>query len=122
MSADDKAPRRRGLGMGLSALLGPASESYGVETARSGSQAVPIELLRPSPLQPRRHFDEAELEALADSIRMLNEAAPSERVLQLKAFESFVKAADGKATKIIIPSEIQGVAGLATSLKELVKD
>lgn len=55
--------------MGLSALLGSGSESYGAETVRSGSQAVPIELLRPSPFQPRRHFDEAELEALADSIR-----------------------------------------------------
>ena len=58
--------------------------------------------------------------ALADSIRMLNEASPSDRVLALKAFESLVKVADGKATKIIIPSEIQSVAGLAVSLKELM--
>ena len=60
--------------------------------------------------------------AKADAIKLLNEAKPSDRVLQLKAYESFVKAADGKATKIIIPSEIQGMAGLASSVKEFVKD
>ncbi len=58
--------------------------------------------------------------ALADSIQMLNEASPSHQVLALKAFESLVKVADGKATKIIIPSEIQSIAGLAVSLKELM--
>ncbi len=52
-------------------------------------------------------------EALAESLIKLNNAAPSQKVLQLKALESFAKAADGKATKIIIPSEIQGLAGLA---------
>ena len=60
--------------------------------------------------------------AAADALRMLNEAAPSDAVLTLKAYESFVKAADGKATKIIIPSNIQGMAGLAASLKDLVTD
>lgn len=59
--------------------------------------------------------------ALADSIRLLNEAAPSEGVLTLKSLEAFAKAADGKATKIIIPSEIQGIAGLASSLSEVIK-
>lgn len=61
-------------------------------------------------------------QALADSIRMLNEANPAESVLALKSLEAFGKAADGKATKIIIPSNIQSFAGLATSLKELVTD
>ena len=60
--------------------------------------------------------------AQADAIRLLNEACPSKEVLQLKAYESFMKAADGQATKIIIPSEIQGMAGLATSVKELVQE
>lgn len=55
--------------------------------------------------------------ALADSIKKLNEANPNEQVIQLKSLEAFQKAADGKATKIIIPSEIQGLAGLATGLK-----
>ena len=58
--------------------------------------------------------------ALADSLVKLNEANPSASVLQLKALEAFEKAADGKATKIIIPSEIQGLAGLAAGIKEAV--
>ena len=60
--------------------------------------------------------------AQADAIHLLNEACPSREVLTLKAYESFMKAADGQATKIIIPSEIQGMAGLAASVKELVKE
>ena len=60
--------------------------------------------------------------ALAESLKKLNEANPNEQVIALKSLEAFAKAADGKATKIIIPSEIQGVAGLAASLKELVKE
>ena len=60
--------------------------------------------------------------ATADGIRLLNEAAPTDKVLTIKSLEAFSKAADGKSTKIIIPSNIQGVAGLATSIKELVKD
>lgn len=58
--------------------------------------------------------------ALADSIVKLNNANPSQAVIAIKGLEAFQKAADGKATKIIIPSEIQGLAGLATSVKELV--
>lgn len=57
--------------------------------------------------------------AYADALRMLNEANPTDKVITLKSLEAFQKAADGKATKIIIPSEIQGIAGLATSLKEV---
>ena len=60
--------------------------------------------------------------AVADSLRLLNEAAPIDHVLALKSLEAFAKAADGKATKIIIPSQIQGLAGLATSLKEVMTD
>ena len=60
--------------------------------------------------------------ALADSIAMPNDAAPSEQVIKLKSLEAFGAAADGKATKIIIPSEIQALAGLATSLKEVITD
>lgn len=58
--------------------------------------------------------------ALAASIERLNIAAPNEKVIALKSLEAFQKAADGKATKIIIPSEIQSLAGLAVSAKELV--
>lgn len=60
--------------------------------------------------------------ANADGIRLLNESAPSGQVIQLKSLEAFSKAADGKATKIIIPSEIQGLAGLAKSVVEVAKD
>lgn len=60
--------------------------------------------------------------ALADSIQMLNDAAPTDPIIRLKALEAFAKAADGKATKIIIPSEIQGLAGLAAGLKEVITE
>lgn len=77
------------------------------------------------------HIKEAEGEAqailevqkaVAEGIRMINEANPSDAVIAMKSLEAFAKAADGKATKIIIPSEIQSLAGLATSLKEFVSD
>ncbi len=60
--------------------------------------------------------------ALADSMKMLNEACPNDQVIKLKALEAMQKVADGKATKIIIPSELQGLAGLASSAKEFLKD
>ncbi|MBR5903500.1 MAG: SPFH/Band 7/PHB domain protein [Clostridia bacterium] len=59
--------------------------------------------------------------ALANSIKLLNEAAPQDNVVKLKALEAFAQAADGQATKIIIPSEIQSLAGLATSAGEIFK-
>ena len=56
-------------------------------------------------------------QAMADSLKLLNEAAPNDQVVKLKALETMQKVADGKATKIIIPSELQGLAGLAASAK-----
>ena len=61
-------------------------------------------------------------QATADSMRMLNENAPNDQVIKLKALEALEKVADGKATKLIIPSEIQGLAGLAASAKMLVEN
>ena len=61
-------------------------------------------------------------QALADSMAMLNEKAPNEQVVKLKAIEAMQKVADGKATKIIIPSEMQGLVGMATGLVEGVKE
>ena len=58
----------------------------------------------------------------AEGIRLIKEAAADEAVLTLKSLEAFAKAADGKATKIIIPSNLQGVAGLTTTIGELLKD
>ena len=60
-------------------------------------------------------------QAMADSIKLLNEANPNEQVVKIKALESFQAAADGKATKIIIPSEIQGLAGLAAGLQTMLE-
>ena len=60
--------------------------------------------------------------ANADALKMLNEAAPTDKIIQLKSLEAFEKAADGKATKIIIPSDIQGLAGSVTAIKEIWKD
>ena len=60
--------------------------------------------------------------AMADSIKLLNEAAPTDPIVQLKALDAFTAAANGRATKIIIPSEIQGLAGLATAFKEVLSD
>lgn len=60
--------------------------------------------------------------ATAEGLRMLNEANPSQPVIAIKSLEAFAKAADGKATKIIIPSEIQGLAGMVTSVAEVFKN
>ncbi|MBE6919177.1 MAG: SPFH/Band 7/PHB domain protein [Ruminococcaceae bacterium] len=59
-------------------------------------------------------------QAMADSLKMLNEAAPNDQVIKLKALEAMQKVADGRATKIIIPSEIQGLAGLAAGAQALL--
>ncbi len=61
-------------------------------------------------------------QATADGLKLIKEAGADDSVIKLKSLEAFEKAADGQATKIIIPSEIQGLAGLATSLKEFVKE
>ena len=60
--------------------------------------------------------------ATAEGIRLINEASPSEAVLRIKALEAFSNAANGHATKIIIPSEIQGLAGLAAGVVESLKE
>lgn len=60
--------------------------------------------------------------ANADALKMLNEASPTDRIIQLKSLEAFAQAADGKATKIIIPSDIQALAGSVTAIKELWRD
>jgi hypothetical protein len=60
-------------------------------------------------------------QATADAIKLLNEANPNDQVVKIKALEAFAKAADGKATKIIIPSELQGLAGLAAAAGTLLE-
>jgi regulator of protease activity HflC (stomatin/prohibitin superfamily) len=60
--------------------------------------------------------------ATADGIKMLNESTPTEKVIALKSLDAFAAAANGKATKIIIPSDLQGLASMATSISEILKD
>ena len=60
-------------------------------------------------------------QAMADALKLLNAAAPNDQVVKLKALETMQKVADGKATKIIIPSELQGLAGLAASAKAVLE-
>ncbi|MCI2068433.1 MAG: paraslipin [Bacilli bacterium] len=76
-------------------------------------------------LKVKKAQSEGELmirEAEAKGIKMINDVHPSEAVLKIKSYETMAKIADGQATKIIIPSEIQGLAGLATAVAEVVKD
>ena len=61
-------------------------------------------------------------QATAQGIKMINESVPSDAVITLRSLEAFEKAADGKATKIIIPSNLQGIAGLASSVVESIKE
>ena len=104
---------------------GEKSSQILVAEGHKESAILKADAIRESKIREAQGEAEAILsvqKAYADSLRMLNEAAPSDKVIALKSLEAFEKAADGKATKIIIPSEIQSLAGLATSLKELIVD
>ena len=90
--------------------------------AEKQSQILRAEALKESKIREAEGEAAAILsiqKATADGIRMINEAKPGDGVIAIKGLEAFAKAADGKATKIIIPSEIQGLAGLVTSVKEI---
>lgn len=95
--------------------------------AQAQKEAAILEAEADKEAQIRRAEGEAEAilkvqKATAEGVKMMNEAEPIKEVIAIKSLEAFEKAADGKATKIIIPSEIQGLAGLAASLKTLVED
>ncbi len=90
--------------------------------AEKQSQILKAEALRESKIREAEGEAEAILkvqQATAEGIRMINEAAPGEGVIAIKSLETMEKVADGQATKIIIPSNIQGLAGLATSITEI---
>jgi regulator of protease activity HflC (stomatin/prohibitin superfamily) len=92
--------------------------------ARKASQILAAEASKESQILEADGQSKAILlvqQATADGIRMIVDSNPTEPVIAIKSLESFAKAADGKATKIIIPSNMQGLAGLATSIAELVK-
>ncbi|WP_027398305.1 SPFH domain-containing protein [Anaerovorax odorimutans] len=98
-----------------------------VLTAEGEKQAAILQAEARKESQIRTAEGEAEAillvqRATADGIKMIVESNPTQQVIAIKGLEAFTAAADGKATKIIIPSEIQGLAGLATSLTEIMKD
>ncbi len=108
-------------------LVAEGQKESMILTAEAEKQAAILRAEAEKEVRIREAEGEAEAilkvqEANALGLKKLNEAAPSDAVLRLKAMEAFGKAADGKATKIIIPSQIQSVAGLAGTLKEIVKD
>lgn len=96
-----------------------------VAEGQKEAQILSAEAKRESQIREAEGEAEAILlvqKATADGIEMINKSMPTEQVIAIKGLEAFEKAADGRATKIIIPSEIQGLAGLTTSVKELIKD
>ena len=117
-------------------LIAEGTKAADILTAEGKKQAMILNaeaqkqeqiLLAEAEKEARIRLAEGEAEAIlqvqkatADGIRLINEANPSEAVIAIKSLEAFEKAADGKATKIIIPSEIQSLAGLATSVKEFI--
>ena len=108
-------------------LMAEGNKESQILTAEAEKQAAILRAEAVKEQKTREAQGEAEAiaminQATADALRLLNQASPTDAVLTLKAYEAFAKAADGKATKIIVPSSIQGMAGLAASLKELVSD
>ena len=92
-------------------LRAQAEKESQILAAEAQQQAL---LLRAEAIKKQKML---EAEGEAQALRMLNDAAPNSKIIQLKSLEAFAKAADGKATKIIIPSELQGLAGLTAALK-----
>jgi Membrane protease subunits, stomatin/prohibitin homologs len=104
-------------------LVAEGEKESQILRAEANKEATILQADAEKESQIRRAIGEAEAillvqKATADGIHMLNEAAPTQAVLTIKSFETLEKVADGQATKIIIPSELQSLAGLAASLKE----
>ncbi len=108
-------------------LRAEGEKKSAILVAEGNKQAMILNAEAKREAQVREAEGEAEAillvqKATADGIEMLNNSKPTEQVIAIRGLEAFEKAADGRATKIIIPSEIQGLAGLTTSVMELVKD
>ncbi len=118
-------------------LIAEGSKAADILTAEGKKQAMILDaeaqkqqqiLLAEAEKEARIRRAEGEAEAIlkvqeatAEGIKRINEATPSEAMIKLRSLEAFEKAADGKATKIIIPSEIQSVAGLVSGIKEIAE-
>ena len=106
--------------------LDEATDPWGIKVNRVELREIqtPLDLQEDMVKKLRADIEKAEAikraEGKAAAIKMINEAAPGSEYLQLQALEAFGKAADGKATKIVIPSDIQGIAGLAKGFSEIV--
>ncbi len=108
-------------------LIAEGNKQSVILTAQANKESVILaaEAKREAQIREAEGQSEAILlvqRATADGIKMLVESDPTQQVIALKSLDAFAAAADGKATKIIIPSQIQGIAGLATSLTELIKN
>ena len=106
-------------------LIAEGKKESAILDAEKQAQILKAEAVKEATIREAEGQAEAILkvqQANADGLRFLKEAAADDAVLQLKSLEAFAKAADGKATKIIIPSEIQGMAGLVKSITEVAKD
>ncbi len=108
-------------------LIAEGQKEAAILTAEAEKQAAILaaEAAKQTAIKEAEGQSEAILminKATAEGIRMIKEAGADESVIKLKSLEAFTAAADGQATKIIIPSEIQGLAGLATSVKEFMKE
>ena len=102
--------------MGTSRYMGQIQKAVSTAAGR----ALTVEVYGHEELKDRLKALEAR--SSGDSLALLNEKAPNDQVIKLKALEAMQKVADGKATKIIIPSELQGFAGLASGIAETVKE
>ena len=111
----------------MRAILDEATDPWGIKVNRVELKNIlpPQDIQNSMEKQMKAERDRRQAilqKAMADSLALLNEKAPNDQVLKLKALEAMQKVADGKATKIIIPSELQGFAGLASGIAETVKE
>ena len=97
-------------------LRAQAEKESQILSAEAEKQAM---LLRAEAIREQKML---EAQGEAEALQMLNANAPTDKIIQLKSLEAFAKAADGRATKIIIPSEIQGLASLTSALKGIASD
>ena len=129
LELDETLTSRETINTKMRATLDVATDPWGIKVNRVElKNIIPPKAIQDAmekQMKAERERREAILkiqQANADGLRMLKEAGPDNGVLQLKSLEAFSKAADGKATKIIIPSEIQGIAGLTKSIAEIASD
>ena len=127
LELDQSLTSRDTINAKMRSILDEATDPWGIKVNRVELKNIlpPREIQNAMEKQMKAERERRESilkvqQAMADSMRLLNENAPNDQVIKLKALEALEKVADGKATKIIIPSEIQGLAGLAASTKALL--